>query len=84
MLLGDVPSPIVLFADEAQARDEAEGEHTGGVMTGDERAEMEAEREVGVEYITRASLLNRPPLEPVSGEPGHWVAPHSELAAAVA
>ena len=80
MLLGDVPSPIVMFADEANAHAEAGGEHTGGVMTGDERAEMEAEREAGVEYITRSSLLNRPPLQEVPGEPGHWVSPHRETA----
>jgi ABC-type oligopeptide transport system ATPase subunit len=84
MLLGDVPSPIVMFADEAEARAEAEGEHTGGVMTGDERAEMDAERADGVEYVARSSLLNRPPLEQVPGEPGHWVSPHTEMTAATA
>jgi len=84
MLLGDVPSPIVMFADEAEARGEAEGDHTGGVMTGDERAERDAEREEGVEYIARSSLLDRPPLEPVPDEPGHWVSPNAEMSAAPA
>jgi len=78
MLLGDVPSPIVMFADEAAAA--AEGEHTGGIMTKDEKAELEAEHEEGVEFISRSSLLDRPPL--VEVEPGHFVSRDQPVATA--
>ncbi|MEL7087060.1 MAG: ABC transporter ATP-binding protein, partial [Planctomycetota bacterium] len=66
MLLGDVPSPIRLFKDEGQP---ASG------MTAEEQAEFDAERQPGVEYITRHSLLERPDLVPVAGDPGHYVSP---------
>ncbi len=71
MLLGDVPSPIHMFSDD--------GAPAG--MSSDERAELDAEREEGFEYVTRESLLDRPPLEEVPGEPGHFVSPSRELAA---
>ena len=51
MLLGDVPSPIVLFGGE-----EREGQRETGDVAG-ERG--------GVRYITRESLLHRPPMVPV-------------------
>ncbi|MBB6430286.1 ABC transporter ATP-binding protein [Algisphaera agarilytica] len=66
MLLGDVPSPIRLFKDDGKA-------DTG--ITPEEQAELDAERQPGVEYITRHSLLHRPDLVPVDGEPGHFVSP---------
>ena len=64
MLLGDVPSPISLFKDDGKLRAE---------LAADERAEMEAEAAEGVEFVTRESLLERPPLVEVEGEPGHFV-----------
>jgi len=67
MLLGDVPSPIHYFhgpGGNGQAAAEAE------------QAELAAEREEGVTYLSRASLLNPPDL--VEAEPDHWVAPHPE------
>ena len=73
MLLGDVPSPIEMFG---QPRD-------GQAMSEEERAELAAERKPGVEYIPRHSLLDRPPLVPVPGDAGHYVAPHPENAEAL-
>ncbi len=70
MLLGDVPSPIRLFADEG---------HPPVRMTAEEQAELESQREPGVEYITRHSLLHRPDLVEVPGDPGHYVSPTQEL-----
>ncbi|MEM6458627.1 MAG: oligopeptide/dipeptide ABC transporter ATP-binding protein [Planctomycetota bacterium] len=64
MLLGDVPSPIRLFADEHGGPDE---------MTPEEKAELDAQRRPGVEYVTRHELLHRPDLVEVA--PGHWVSP---------
>ncbi len=70
MLLGDVPSPISYFKDEAEGR-------THSIeITAEEKAEMNAEAMKGVEFITRSSLLDRPPLKEVPGEPGHWVSVH--------
>ena len=69
MLLGDVPSPISYFKDELEGRSHS-------IITPEEKAELEAEREEGVEYITRSSLLDRPPLQEVPGEPGHFVSTH--------
>lgn len=66
MLLGDVPSPIHLFKD---------GDQAVGQMTDEEKAELDAQRQPGVEYITRHSLLHRPDLVQVEGEPGHLVSP---------
>ena len=66
MLLGDVPSPIRLFDD---ASDHA------AAMTAEETAELDAQREDGVEYITRHSLLDRPDLVAVPGGQGHYVSP---------
>ncbi|XAM01066.1 ATP-binding cassette domain-containing protein [Phycisphaeraceae bacterium D3-23] len=68
MLLGDVPSPISYFKDELAGRSHS--------ITADEKAELDAQREEGVEYVTRASLLDRPPLKEVPGEPGHFVSTH--------
>jgi len=70
MLLGDVPSPISLFKDEAQGRSHSIE------TTAEEQAEMDAEAMQGVEFVTRSSLLDRPPLLEVPGEPGHWVSTH--------
>jgi len=70
MLLGDVPSPISLYTDEAQGR-------THSIeTTAEETVEMNAEKMAGVEFVTRSSLLDRPPLKEVPGEPGHWVSVH--------
>jgi len=70
MLLGDVPSPISYFTDEAEGR-------THSIeTTADETAEMNAEAMEGIEFVTRSSLLDRPPLIEVPGEPGHWVSVH--------
>ncbi|MEM9021290.1 MAG: oligopeptide/dipeptide ABC transporter ATP-binding protein [Planctomycetota bacterium] len=65
MLLGDVPSPISYFKDEAEGRTHS--------ITAEEQAEMDAEQMQGVEFITRSSLLDRPPLVEVPDDPGHWV-----------
>ena len=63
MLLGDVPSPIAYLKDDGKlAADVSE-----------EDAERDALREEGVEYVRRRDLLDRPPLQPVDGEPGHYV-----------
>lgn len=70
MLLGDVPSPISYF------KDEAEGKTHSIETTAEETAEMNAEAMKGVEFITRSSLLDRPPLLEVPGEPGHFVSTH--------
>ena len=70
MLLGDVPSPISYFKDEAEGR-------THSIeATAEEQAEMAAEQMEGVEFVTRSSLLDRPPLLEVPGEPGHFVSTH--------
>lgn len=66
MLLGDVPSPIRLFK-RPQAREPLE------IPTGEENVEPTSGEQ---RHITRASLLQRPPMEQVPGEPGHWVSPH--------
>ncbi len=81
MLLGDVPSPIVMFHHEQEAA-KGMAEHSGGIMTMDEKAELEAEREPGIEYITRSSLLERPPL--VEVEAGHFVSAQPTASAALA
>ncbi|MGB0767107.1 MAG: ABC transporter ATP-binding protein [Phycisphaeraceae bacterium] len=70
MLLGDVPSPISFFADEAEGRSHSIE------ATAEEKAEMNAEAMEGVEFVTRSSLLDRPPLKAVPGEPGHFVSVH--------
>ncbi|MEX0745931.1 MAG: oligopeptide/dipeptide ABC transporter ATP-binding protein [Phycisphaeraceae bacterium] len=60
MLEGDVPSPIRLFK---------EADHAAAA-----KSETPVEREErGVTYVTRESLLDRPPLKEVPGEPGHFV-----------
>ena len=64
-LVGDVPSPIELFKGHEKAAD---------LKSGDERsAAPPKEAGDGVTYVTRDSLLDRPPLQPVPGEPGHFV-----------
>jgi oligopeptide transport system ATP-binding protein len=66
-LIGDVPSPIELF--KGPKLDQA---------TGDERASippMEATA-AGVKHVSRKSLLDRPPLKEVPGEPSHFVSTH--------
>jgi len=71
MLTGNVPSPIFLFKDE--------GKQLAG-PSGDETADMKiatmAEGEGHVEFVTRARLLDRPPLKQVPDDPGHWVSCH--------
>lgn len=64
MLEGDVPSPIHLFKDGG--RPSVHSEQSGP----DEHTED------GVTFITRQSLLDRPPLQEVPGEPGHFVSTH--------
>ncbi len=78
MLLGDVPSPVHLFKGGGRrgsedGRDGEDGRDARPTMGAEERAELEAQREEGVEYVTRHSLLHRPDL--VEAEPGHWVSP---------
>jgi ABC-type oligopeptide transport system ATPase subunit len=62
MLTGDVPSPLSFFADEQAPRYQAP---EPVVQPGEEE---------GVTFVSRQSLLDRPPLSEVEGEPGHWVA----------
>jgi len=70
MLLGDVPSPISYFKDEALG-------HTHSIeTTAEEKAEIKSEQMSGTQFVTRSSLLDRPPLLEVPGEPGHWVSTH--------
>ena len=64
MLVGDVPSPIALFADEGKPPKQ----------TGDESVNLEELKARGFEVVTRSSLLHRPDLAPVPGDPGHFVA----------
>ena len=61
MLLGDVPSPIRLFKAPATVTDV------------DESPDALVEVGEGVEVVTRQSLLNRPALRAVPGEPDHFV-----------
>ena len=63
-------APISYFADEAEGRSHSIQ------ATPEEQAEMDAEKMEGVEFVTRSSLLDRPPLKEVPGEPGHWVSTH--------
>ncbi|WP_428388731.1 ABC transporter ATP-binding protein [Mucisphaera sp.] len=66
MLEGDVPSPIVMLGDDEQRS-----------LSPDE-----AERtEDGVTFLSRDALLDRPPLQQVPGEPGHYVSTRQELTA---
>lgn len=62
-LLGDVPSPLHYFDQPESAP----------VASGDEHAELLAEGLDPKRVVTRESLLHRPPLVAVPGEPGHWV-----------
>lgn len=70
MLVGDVPSPISLFAGQS-ASDRAAARPAGDGPVPDSRGEEH------VTYVTRESLLDRPPLEPVPDEPGHFVSSHA-------
>ena len=67
ILEGDVPSPISYFADELQGRSHSISRAPGTPV---------AKRIDGIEYVTRESLLDRPPLMEVPGEPGHFVSTH--------
>lgn len=69
MLLGDVPSPIALFH-----RDPARGVSDDPTQAQAQAAATPMQRG-GVRYITRESLLHRPPMRQVEGEPDHWVSP---------
>ena len=71
VLLGDVPSPIHLFKNDAKPAPQP---------TAAEQAELESQREPGVEYVTRQRLLHRPDLVEIS--PGHYVSPDPEAAEA--
>ncbi|GAB4108965.1 MAG: dipeptide ABC transporter ATP-binding protein [Phycisphaeraceae bacterium] len=64
MLEGDVPSPIHFYKDE------------GKNISSDLSAGPAERTEHGVTYISRQSLLDRPPLKEVPGEPGHFVSTH--------
>ena len=70
MLLGDVPSPIRMFKESKRP-----GKSDSPASDTDDQL-VEPARGGAVTQITRASLLDRPPLEAVPGEPGHWVSPH--------
>jgi len=61
VLEGDVPSPIHLFKNGSPVADAPA------------HSEPAAEREPGVEYVTRRRLLHRPDLVEVG--PGHYVSP---------
>jgi ABC-type oligopeptide transport system ATPase subunit len=69
MLTGEVPSPISYFADEAHGEELS----TQGIET------EELAGEGDITYVSRESLLDRPPMQPVPGEPGHWVSTRREL-----
>lgn len=71
MLLGDVPSPLHFFGAPPPAPT---------TISDEERAEQTALDGAGRAFITRESLLDRPPLQPVPGEPGHYVSRHPEAA----
>ena len=76
MLLGDVPSPISLFEDERRlGSTNGEAIAASNQPSSEERAELDAAQQrgeaEGVTFITRSSLLHRPPL--IEVEPGHWV-----------
>jgi len=70
MLEGDVPSPIHLFKDDATG-----SKHPGSAAHAESTGPDEY-TEDGVTQITRESLLDRPPLKEVPGEPGHFVSTH--------
>jgi ABC-type oligopeptide transport system ATPase subunit len=70
MLTGEVPSPISYFADEAAGKTLSD---TGAIET------EELAGEGDITYVSRESLLDRPPLQPVPGEPGHWVSTRRDL-----
>ncbi|MEM7578070.1 MAG: oligopeptide/dipeptide ABC transporter ATP-binding protein [Planctomycetota bacterium] len=76
MLLGDVPSPIHYFDQD---------DSPAAAMSADERAEMEAEADAAeeVSFVSRASLLDRPAMVAVPGQPGHFVSPHPQIAASL-
>jgi hypothetical protein len=69
MLTGEVPSPIEYFKDgyEGMAAEET--------TQGPEELAGEGE----ITYVTRESLLDRPPMQQVPGEPGHWVSTRKTL-----
>jgi len=61
MLQGDVPSPMVLFKDEHKTLPEDSMDASVLKPQGE------------VTFVDRAALLDRPPLQEVPGEPGHYV-----------
>jgi oligopeptide/dipeptide ABC transporter ATP-binding protein len=65
MLEGDVPSPIVMLGDDES--------RTLNRNTAAERTQD------GVTFLSRDALLDRPPLQPVPGEPGHYVSANKDL-----
>ena len=62
ILEGEVPSPIEYLADH---KHEAQQPKAAALREAD-----------GVTYVSRDSLLDRPPLKEVPGEPGHYVSVH--------
>jgi len=67
MLTGDVPSPITFLPGKEPAG--AAGEAADTTVAQGEQHDL---------AISRSSLLDRPPLEEVSGDPGHFVSPFDE------
>jgi len=62
MLAGDVPSPICLYKDPPPQTQAVES--------------MQIETDGDTMVIQRQSLLDRPPLQPVPGQEGHFVSCH--------
>ncbi|MEX2544917.1 MAG: oligopeptide/dipeptide ABC transporter ATP-binding protein [Phycisphaeraceae bacterium] len=73
MLLGDVPSPISFF-DEAKWGSKAKAGNGQTKLATPAAPPGHGE----VEYVTRESLLDRPPLRQVPGEAGHLVSMHED------
>lgn len=71
MLEGDVPSPIHFYKDDAPGNKPDPGSAAHHDSSGPDE-----HTEAGVTYITRESLLDRPPLLEVPNEPGHFVSTH--------
>jgi ABC-type oligopeptide transport system ATPase subunit len=72
MLTGEVPSPISYLGDESHALSAAEA---GDTTEAPDALAGEGE----ITYVTRESLLDRPPLQQVPGEPDHWVSTRRQL-----
>lgn len=70
MLVGDVPSPIQYLKEvhrsETHSPGNSAGRIPGAITTGPEAEE-------GTTYVSRESLLDRPPLKELPDRPGHFV-----------